>query len=142
MGCPFCGDLSDRTIYRDELVQVFPTNLPVVVGHVLISPIRHVEKIDDLTDAEFAAIKGQILTMKPVLTKTFAAEGFNIAWNEGEVAGQTVNHLHVHLLPRKAGDKGVYGYDPRQFFYRPGSRETEPDEELQQVAKIIKNNLG
>jgi len=55
------------------------------------------------------------------MTKVFEAEGFNYAWNEGEVAGQFVPHLHLHMLPRKKGDKGIYKYEPRKFLYRTGT---------------------
>ena len=120
---------------------VFPTNIPIVPGHILICPVRHVVKIDFLSDEELYVIRNCIVRLKNSLKKAFDAEGFNIAWNEGPAVGQAVEHLHIHIVPRKAGDAGIYGYDPRKFLYRPGSREKSPEQELQKVAKLIKENI-
>lgn len=57
------------------------------------------------------------------LKNAFGAEGFHFAWNEGEAAGQRIPHLHLHIVPRKRGDEGIAEYEPREFLYRPGSRE-------------------
>jgi len=75
------------------------------------------------------------------MIKAFAAEGFNYAWNEELVAGQTVPHLHLHMLPRKKGDSGIVDYEPRKFLYRPGERSDSPDQELIKVTELIKKNL-
>lgn len=116
--------------------------MPIVPGHLLICPIRHVSAIDELTDTEFAAIKQAIVKLRPLLKQLFKAEGFNYAWNEGELAGQSVNHLHVHMLPRTMHDAGIYEYEPRKFLYRPGTRATTPDQELLEVAEEIKACLS
>jgi diadenosine tetraphosphate (Ap4A) HIT family hydrolase len=79
--------------------------------------------------------------MKKILVKVFSAQGFNYAWNEGDVAGQSVPHLHFHLIPRKEGDTGVWNYEPREFLYRPGSRESSPETELCAVSDLIKKEL-
>jgi histidine triad (HIT) family protein len=145
MDCPFCDknnkSIQDRIVYKDDLVMAFPTNIPIVPGHILVCPTKHVAKIDDLSDAELKAITNFIIKLKENLKKTFQAEGFNVAWNEGVMAGQAVGHLHIHVLPRKTGDTGIYEYDPRKFLYRPGSRSESPDKELQDVAELIKKNL-
>ena len=73
--------------------------------------------------------------------KVFNAEGFNYAWNEGVLSGQTVNHLHLHILPRIKNDTGITKYEPRKFLYRPGIRPTSPEQELIEIASLIKNNL-
>ncbi|MCX6722151.1 MAG: HIT family protein [Candidatus Staskawiczbacteria bacterium] len=144
MDCPFCEEknIKPKTIYKNKLVFAFPTNIPITPGHTLICPVRHISKIDDLTVNEFKAINALIIKIKNSLIKSFGAEGFNIAWNEGISAGQSVSHLHIHIVPRRAGDKGVYKYDPREFLYRPGSREITPKEELISVAKNIKKYLS
>jgi len=143
MNCPYCDNQSiePRIIFHNDLIKVFPTNIPITVGHVLICPARHVSRIDQLSDAELKAIKQGLILLQASIIKSFGAEGFNIAWNEGAVAGQSVNHLHIHLVPRKSGDSGVYGYDPRQFLYRPGARHESPDAELGEVAPLIRGNL-
>jgi diadenosine tetraphosphate (Ap4A) HIT family hydrolase len=141
MSCQFCEieKEKDRIIYKDSNIVVFPTIIPIVPGHVLICPVRHVEKIDELSEEELKDIKKIII--KNSLKKSFKVEGFNIAWNEGSMAGQAISHMHIHIVPRKSGDVGIYQYDPRKFLYRPGSRAESPTEELYNVAKIIKDNL-
>lgn len=140
MHCVYCElpEIHQRTILRNDLAWAFPTNIPIVLGHVLIAPIRCVEDYAALTKEEYFAIRDIIFSLRKALQKAFHAEGFNYAWNEGEVAGQNVPHFHLHMLPRKKGDTGV---DPRQYFYRPGSRETTPEAKLQQVASIIRKFL-
>lgn len=138
--CVYCSNpaIKARTIIEDDLAWCFPTNIPIVPGHILIVPRRHVTLFEDLTEDERTAIFSMMGCLKQVLRKLFGAEGFNLAWNESPVAGQSVPHFHLHLLPRKLGDAGIVEYEPRKFLYRPGSREASPEEELQAVAEIIK----
>ncbi|MBI3888535.1 HIT domain-containing protein [Candidatus Nomurabacteria bacterium] len=141
--CVFCTNpgVKEREIIRNELAWAFPTNIPIVPGHVLICPIRCVDDFNDLTQEEVLAIFDLQKKLKKAFKKVFGAEGFNYAWNEAEVGGQAVPHFHLHMLPRKEGDTGITEYDPRKFLYRPGSRETSPDEELDAVVKEIKKHL-
>jgi len=120
----------------------FPTNIPITPGHTLICPIRHVSKIDQLLNEELVAIKNFMVRLKSSLIESLNAEGFNIAWNEGAAAGQAVEHLHIHVVPRRIGDGGIYQYDPRKFLYRPGPRNESPTQELQEVAELIKKSLS
>jgi len=71
----------------------------------------------------FQAIPWNVCT---ALKKALVAEGFNFAWNEGAVAGQTVPHFNLHIVPRTTGDSGIWEYEPREFLYRPGSRAASP----------------
>lgn len=119
----------------------FPTNIPITPGHTLICPTRHIAKIDQLSDDELKAIRNIIVRLKNGLKKSLNAEGFNVAWNEGSMAGQSIDHLHIHMVPRKTGDAGIYEYEPRKFLYRPGSRNVSSVQELQEVAKLIKKSL-
>lgn len=144
MNCPFCRnkEIEERIIFEDDLVKVFPTNIPITPGHILVLPKRHILKIDELDEKELFAIKDWIVKIKNVLKKTFNAEGFNVAFNEGEVAGQSIPHLHVHIVPRKKGDTGIYEYDPRKFLYRPGSRPESKVKELEEFAVLVRQNLS
>jgi diadenosine tetraphosphate (Ap4A) HIT family hydrolase len=142
--CQFCAATSTRDgrrISRNLFAQAFLTNAPVVPGHTLIIPNRCIDTADAMTPSEFAAVFELVEELKPALRATFGADGFNYAWNEGAAAGQTVPHFHLHLLPRRAGDTGVLGYDPRSFFYRTGPRDPSPIEELSSVAMSIRSNL-
>ncbi len=72
------------------------------------------------------------------LKKVVHAKGFNFAWNEGVVAGQTVPHFHLHIVPRSESDAGITMYEPREFLYRPGSRAVSPQEELITLSKELR----
>jgi diadenosine tetraphosphate (Ap4A) HIT family hydrolase len=115
--------------------------MPIVPGHTLICPKRPVETIDQLKPEELNSMLDLLVRLKEAMKKSFGAEGFNYAWNEGSMAGQSVAHLHIHLLPRKVGDSGVYEYEPRKFLYRPGSRAESPEKELVEIADLLKKHL-
>jgi histidine triad (HIT) family protein len=142
--CVYCtsSEIKARTLKRNELAWAFLTNIPITPGHTLVAPVRHVQKLEELTDDEKKAIFNLMTEMKQALRTVFGAEGFNHAWNEGARAGQSVPHFHLHIVPRKTGDEGVTEYEPRKFLYRPGSREATPEAELQAVAKEIKEKLS
>lgn len=144
MSCPFCEDpeVRGRTIIENDLAFAFPTNIPIVPGHVLISPKRHIQYFEEATVEEKNAIEELRIKIKQALQKACGAQGFNYAWNEEKVGGQSVTHLHLHVLPRKEGDTGVHQYEPREFIYRPGARTVaSPAEELQQIVQLIKQAL-
>ena len=143
MTCVYCElpEIKTRTIIKNDLAWAFPTNIPITAGHVLVIPKRCVAKYEDLTAEEKIAIEDLRKKLVSALKKLFAAEGFNFAWNDGKIAGQSVPHFHLHIIPRKEGDTGVYGYDPRKFIYRPGSREETPEAELTAIAKQMQNAI-
>lgn len=141
--CPFCKstEIKRRIILEDRLVFSFPTNIPITPGHTLIAPIRCVASFSDLTKEEVEALFEMRNRITEALQKALGAEGFHFAWNEGEVAGQSVPHFHLHVVPRKAGDTGITEYEPRKFLYRPGSREPSGEAELQTVSELVKKFL-
>ena len=144
MNCPFCeyNNVKNITVIENDLAFAFPTNIPIVPGHILVCPKRHVKYYEDLTGEEKVAIEELRHELKKALKKTFGAEGFNYAWNEDKAGGQSVSHFHLHVVPRKEGDTGIYDYEPRKFLYRPGPREVStPQAELIEVAKLIKKVL-
>ncbi len=140
MKCAYCEipAIKERTIIENDLAWAFPTNIPIVVGHTLVAPKRCVAKYEDLTSEEKVAIENIRMKICGALQKGFGAEGFNFAWNDGKDCGQSVPHFHLHILPRKAGDAGIYEYEPRKFLYRPGEREATAEEELKMVAQQIR----
>lgn len=144
MKCVYCElpEIKERgEVVSNKLAWAFPTNIPIVPGHMLIIPKRCVAKFGDMTKEEITAIFDLRNKLEKALTELFDAEGFNYAWNEGKVAGQAVPHFHLHMLPRKTGDAGITEYEPRKFLYRPGSREETPETELQDIANMIKNKI-
>src|SRR5580698_8645621 len=138
--CPYCDDpaIQKREIIRNQYAWAFPTNIPIVPMHVLIAPIRHVANFADLSSDERNAVLDLAMRLSSLFETDFGAEGFNFAWNQGKIAGQSVPHFHLHVLPRKEGDTGITEYEPRKFLYRPGSREATPEDELTDVAKVTR----
>ena len=144
MDCPFCTseEIKGRTVAENDFAFAFPTNTPIVPGHLLICPKRHVKYYEETTEAEKQAIEELRVILKDALKKSFGAEGFNYAWNEEKIGGQSVMHFHLHIVPRKEGDEGVHGYEPREFLYRSRARSVAtPEEELVEVANEIKKTI-
>lgn len=143
MKCAFCElrTIRDRVIYENDLVRAFPTNIPITLGHTLIVPQRCVRTLSGLTQAEVIAISRLAKRIQKALREFFGAKAFNMCWNEGRIAGQTVPHFHLHIIPRKDGDSGLSDYDPRSFLYRTGDREPDPEPVLQEVSKMIKRTM-
>ncbi len=107
--CPFCSLPIDRILCEDALTQVIRDGFPVSPGHSLIIPKRHCVSFFELTDEERTSLFRQLTEAKAALDAEFKPNGYNIGINEGIAAGQTVSHLHVHLIPRYHGDRA----DPR-----------------------------
>jgi diadenosine tetraphosphate (Ap4A) HIT family hydrolase len=107
--CPFCLlDLGRILTSGPHVVAIWDAH-PVSRGHSLVVPRRHLESIFELTADESAELWATIQGTRGRLLKDFAAEGFTVGINDGEVAGQTVPHAHVHVIPRYRGD----AKDPR-----------------------------
>jgi diadenosine tetraphosphate (Ap4A) HIT family hydrolase len=89
---------------QNELAVVIRDGFPVSPGHTLIIPRRHVSSFFEVTAEERAALFTLIDKAKEELDTEFSPEGYNIGINDGRAAGQTVMHLHVHLIPRYVND--------------------------------------
>ncbi len=93
-----------------DLTWVLLDLYPVTPGHMLIVPRRHIAGWSDATAAEKAALVEEVDRAKKLASsRDDTIDGFNIGWNDGTAAGQTVMHLHLHVIPRRSGDVG----DPR-----------------------------
>ena len=125
--CIFCkianGEIPAATLYEDEDFRVILDLGPASKGHALILPKSHAANIYELSD-ELAA-KAMILAKKMAvkMTEALKCDGFNIVQNNGETAGQTVFHFHMHLIPRYTGD-GV------GLTWTPGTLTDEIKEEI------------
>jgi diadenosine tetraphosphate (Ap4A) HIT family hydrolase len=102
--CIFCNLPKEKVIAENDLALAFYDAYPVNEGHVLIIPKRHVETYFDATQDEKNAISLLLAKAKEKLDERFHPDGYNIGVNVGAAAGQTIFHLHVHLIPRYAGD--------------------------------------
>jgi len=107
--CPFCFLSAARTIQRSELAVVIRDGFPISPGHTLIIPKRHVASFFEVTDAERTDLMSLLAAARDDLDRQFHPAGYNIGINDGAAAGQTVPHLHIHLIPRYEGDR----VDPR-----------------------------
>jgi diadenosine tetraphosphate (Ap4A) HIT family hydrolase len=102
--CPFCNPAAEHIMSRNELAYVQPDINPVSRGHMLIIPFRHVSSFFDVTREEQAAILALVHGLKEHLDTRYHPTGYNIGVNVGEAAGQTIMHVHFHLIPRYTGD--------------------------------------
>ena len=102
--CPFCTLASERILIADEFGIVFRDAYPISPGHTLVIPRRHTGSLFDLDDAERHALFALIDQAKQQIDAEFHPDGYNLGINDGSAAGQTVPHLHVHLIPRYLGD--------------------------------------
>lgn len=103
--CIFCSLTPERIITENDSFSAIKDGFPVTQGHVLIIPKRHVADYFGLSTDELLSMNKLLTQCRDEIT-TFdpAVEGFNIGMNCGEVAGQTIFHCHVHLIPRRTGD--------------------------------------
>ena len=122
--CLFCTLSAERIVLANELAVVIRDSFPVSPGHTLIIPKRHVVSFFDATGDEREAMLALLDSAKLGLDAAFHPDGYNIGINDGEAAGQTVPHLHLHLIPRYAGDTkdprgGVRWIFPQKAKYWP-----------------------
>lgn len=102
--CPFCTIAPDRTVAAAPLAFAIRDGFPISPGHTLIIPRRHVGSWFEATAEEQKAITTLLDACKSLLDREFQPAAYNIGINDGPAAGQTVPHLHVHLIPRYPGD--------------------------------------
>ncbi|MGY6553429.1 MAG: HIT family protein [Wenzhouxiangella sp.] len=107
--CPFCHPEPGRIFLETELVIGLWDKYPVSPGHALLVPRRHVAGWFEATPAEQLALLAALPLAKEAIEQAHKPQGYNIGINIGEAAGQTVFHLHMHLIPRYQGDQD----DPR-----------------------------
>lgn len=104
MSCVFCTLPTERIVSQNGLAIVIRDGFPVSPGHTLVIPRRHVASYFETTAEERAAMLALLESSKAELDNEFRPDGYNIGINDGQAAGQTVMHLHMHLIPRYEGD--------------------------------------
>lgn len=122
MDCIFCNIEKDRMVIENETAYAIYDGFPVSKGHMLIIPKKHFKdyfEVDQQTRDELWKLVDEC---KRIVDKKFKPDGYNIGINCGEAAGQTVMHLHIHLIPRYKGDTenpkgGVRGVIPNKRIY-------------------------
>ena len=121
--CIFCNLEPSRIEDRNEFFVAIKDLYPVTEGHTLIIPNRHVESFFELTRDEEIAMLDMLSSQRQELSELDTSiTGFNVGINDGEDAGQTIMHCHIHLIPRRKGDMesprgGVRGVIPSKQSY-------------------------
>ena len=129
--CIFCkiagGEIPSRTLYEDELFRVILDLAPATQGHALILPKEHADNLYELPEETAAAVMVLAKKLALVMRERLSCDGLNLVQNNGEAAGQTVSHFHLHMIPRYVNDGQTLGWVPG-----------EPAEgELDEVKKIL-----
>lgn len=132
--CIFCkiaaGEIPSKTLFEDEQFRVILDLGPVTKGHALILPKEHYANLYELPEEVAAEAMKLAKKMATVMTQKLGCQGFNLMQNNGEIAGQTIFHFHLHLIPRYEGDG-------QTFEMKPGS---PSQEELEEIKNIITGN--
>jgi ATP adenylyltransferase len=107
-GCIFCKALSEQdnlTLYKGKATLVVMNKFPYINGHLLVSPIKHISTLDQLSKSEMGDLLKTVEQAVGILKKVMNPDGFNVGLNLGKVAGAGVEeHLHFHIVPRWFGD--------------------------------------
>ena len=103
--CPFCSLDRNRILFESATCVAIEDGFPVSPGHVLIITRRHLPSFFDTTEAERRELGTLLEQARNHLAAQRSPDGFNIGINDGAAAGQTVPHLHIHLIPRYRGDR-------------------------------------
>ena len=115
--CIFCkianGSIPSKTIYEDEKFRVILDLGPATKGHALILPKEHYADISEIPEETIGDAMKLAKKMAGLMTDKLGCDGFNIVQNNGEAAGQTVKHFHIHLIPR-------YKDDGQHILWEPG----------------------
>lgn len=135
--CLFCkiisGEIPSKQVYEDDAVYAFLDIYPASEGHTLVAPRKHFSSFTDMGAEDVARLFEAARKITAAVEKAFSAEGSNVGVNNGEVAGQEVPHVHVHIIPRKKGDGGR---GIKSIVW------AEPDRtNLDEVAEKIRKNL-
>ena len=104
MTCIFCEIQQDRVVLERDLAYAIFDAFPVNPGHMLVIPKRHISGYFESTIEERVEMLNLIDEAKVIIDMQFHLDGYNIGINIGKVAGQTVMHLHIHIIPRYTGD--------------------------------------
>jgi diadenosine tetraphosphate (Ap4A) HIT family hydrolase len=107
--CPFCQPTPARVMLELEHIRILWDGYPLSPGHALVVPRRHIARWQEATPEERDAVTHGIALAQEEIKSQHQPDGYNVGLNDGGAAGQTVPHLHMHVIPRYAGDVA----DPR-----------------------------
>ena len=129
--CIFCrivgGEIPSKTLYEDDDFRVILDLGPATKGHALILPKEHYANLYELPEDTAGEAMKLAKKMAAKMTERLGCEGFNLVQNNGELAGQTVFHFHMHMIPRYQEDGQKIGWSPREV----------TQEELEEIKNMI-----
>lgn len=129
--CIFCkiaaGEIPSKTLYEDGQFRVILDLAPATRGHALVIPKEHYANLYEIPQETAAGVMKLAKTMAEKMTEKLGAVGFNLLQNNGEAAGQSVMHFHMHLIPR-------YNGDGQQLFHE---QPTASQDELEEIKRQI-----
>ena len=132
--CIFCkiiaGQIPCNKIYEDDSVLAFLDIGPISDGHTLVIPKEHFEKLDQCSQQILTDMSGCLGKIAKAVVSAVHSDGYNVLCNNGRAAGQLVDHVHFHIIPRNAGD-GVFDRWP-SYEYKEGRA-------LEIMGKILEN---
>lgn len=133
--CIFCsivaGDIPSRAVYEDSAVLAFLDANPLAPGHTLVIPKTHHERLNDLPDDLASDVLDRLYRLVPQVERAVEADGSTVAFNNGPAAGQEVQHVHGHIIPRFENDGGG------PIHAIAGAQPDLSDEELDDIAERI-----
>ncbi len=133
--CLFCkmvaGQIPVTKIYEDDIVLAFLDIGPISDGHTLVIPKQHFDRLHNCPPELLAKVSSRLVKIANVIVTAMDSEGYNLLCNNGRAAGQIIEHLHFHIIPRNSGD-GLFGSWP-SYEYQQGK--------IEQIAVKIRENL-
>ena len=133
--CIFCkmvaGQVPVTKIYEDEVVLAFLDIGPVSDGHTLVIPKEHFVRLDECPEAVITSVARKLGAVATAIIQAVQADAYNIVNNNGRSAGQLIDHIHFHIIPRRSGD-GVIRYSEHSQ-YPPGR--------LEELAQLIRQSI-
>jgi diadenosine tetraphosphate (Ap4A) HIT family hydrolase len=139
--CDFCNlsTFEKRIYYQSKFFYWILDRSPIRPGHTLVIPKRHLKSFEDLQTKEIKALVGEAKRWVPKILKTYKATGYNLVANISKAAGQSVPHLHFHIIPRTRAELGKLD-KVRQIYYRSLPEHKRPriivHQVIQQVNKL------
>lgn len=135
MNCVFCDivnkDATAYVIYEDADYIAFLDKYPISLGHTLVLPKKHLERVNDLTQKEFCELYARVHVLNRQITSKLGASASHISINDGAAANQLIPHVHVHIIPRNPNDNA--GFTARKLL--------KPDQMEEVRKKLSMNDL-
>jgi histidine triad (HIT) family protein len=124
LACVFCDIVSKTTpayiIYEDEGYVAFLDKYPISIGHTLVLPKTHFERVNNMPQRDFCALYSRVYALNQLITSRMGAAASHISINDGAAANQLIPHVHVHIIPRSPNDSA--GFTARKLL-RPEQME-------------------